>query len=410
MEEQTQPAESKALTLVPLSIGQMEKAKDMSVDEIKSVFRQDTATDVEARKTTARMTEASQNYLKVSRGLGIAIHELLAENDDLQKKWSQVLTALATRQDGGAADFKQKLASAHIPFFSDRAKKSIEHEIEANILEILPDLLRQQWDVTQKSADRIQVQKTLLAESKEEADQYFRQLGDDIVRYREEAQKAREEFDVCRKELAEIEQKLKENEELEKLLEEAKPLPEGKSVLGSEEYSKLMQRRTGLMSTDDQREITLQTTTQEFRAAKDGYKLTEVQIGELAVTYKAINAISIMLDAFLKVTRPIQQRAIVIINSQAGGLKGAALLAALSQTMNETVKMCAYGMTVMTERAVALGRMDFVDPDMVEEVKKIQASNDAVWNDFTKTQYDLVMEKARPLLEHKELGESESVK
>ena len=410
MEQQTQTAESKALTLVPLSIGQMEKAKDMSVDEIKSVFREDSATDVEARKTTAQMTEASQNYLKVSRGLGIAIHDLLAENDDLQKKWSQVLAALATRQDGSAADFKQKLASAHIPFFSDRAKKSIEHEIEADILEILPDLLRQQWDVTQKSADRIQVQKTLLAGSKEEADQHFRQLGDDIVRYREEAQKAREEFDVCRKELAEIEQKLKENEELEKLLEEAKPLPEGKSVLGSEEYSKLMQRRTGLMSTDDQREITLQTTTQEFRAAKDGYKLTEVQIGELAVTYKAINAISIMLDAFLKVTRPIQQRAIVIINSQAGGLQGAALLAALSQTMNETVKMCAYGMTVMTERAVALGRMDFVDPDMVEEVKKIQAANDGVWNDFTKTQYDLVMEKARPLLEHKELGESESVK
>ena len=410
MEQQTQPAESKALTLVPLSIGQMEKAKDMSVDEIKSVFRQDTATDVEARKTTAQMTEASQNYLKVSRGLGIAIHELLAENDDLQKKWSQVLAALATRQDGSAADFKQKLASAHIPFFSDRAKKSIEHEIEADILEILPDLLRQQWDVTQKSADRIQVQKTLLAESKEEADQHFRQLGDDIIRYREEAQKTREEFDVCRKELAEIEEKLKENEELEKLVEEAKPFPEGKSMLGSEEYSKLMQRRTELMSTDDQREVSLQTTTQEFRAAKDGYKLTEVQIGELAVTYKAINAISIMLDAFLKVTRPIQQRAIVIINSQAGGLKGAALLAALSQTMNETIKMCAYGMTVMTERAVALGRMDFVDPNMVEEVKKIQTSNDAVWNDFTKTQYDLVMEKARPLLEHKELGESESIK
>ena len=121
--------------------------------KIKSVFRQDTATDVEARKTTARMTEASQNYLKVSRGLGIAIHELLAENDDLQKKWSQVLTALATRQEGGAADFKQKLASAHIPFFSDKAKKSIEHEIEANILEILPDLLRQQWDVTLTRAE-----------------------------------------------------------------------------------------------------------------------------------------------------------------------------------------------------------------------------------------------------------------
>jgi hypothetical protein len=113
-----------------------------------------------------------------------------------------------------------------------------------------------------------------------------------------------------------------------------------------------------------------------------------------------------MLDAFLKVTRPIQQRAIIIINSQAGGLRGAELLAALSRTMNETIKMCAYGMTVMTERAVALGKMDFVDPNMIEEVKRIQASNDAVWNDFTKTQYELVMEKARPLLEHKELGEA----
>ena len=404
MDNQTQPAESKALTLLPISVGQLQKAKDMSVDEIKSVFHEDSAADVEARKATTQMTEASQNYLKISRGLGIAIHELLAENDDLQKKWTQVLAALATREDGSGADFKQKLASAHIPFFSDRAKKSIDHEIEVNILEILPDLLRQQWDVTQKAADRIQVQKTLLAESKVEADQQFRQLGDDIIRYRDEAQKAREAFDSCRKELAEIEQKLKENDELEKLVGEGKPLPEGQSMLGSEEYSKLLQRRTELMATDDEREVTLQTTTQEFRATKDGYKLTEVQIGELAVTYKAINAIGIMLDAFLKVTRPIQQRAIVIINAQAGGLKGAQLLAALSQTMNETIKMCAYGMTVMTEQAVALGRMDFVDPNMVEEVKRVQASNDAVWNDFTKTQYDLVMEKARPLLEHKELA------
>ncbi len=128
MEQQTQPAESKALTLAPLSIGQMEKAKDMSVDEIKSAFSQDTAADVQARKETVQMTEAGRTYLKVSRGLGIAIHELLAENDDLQKKWSQILAALATRQDGSAADFKQKLASAHIPFISERAKKSIEHE------------------------------------------------------------------------------------------------------------------------------------------------------------------------------------------------------------------------------------------------------------------------------------------
>lgn len=404
MAQQTQTEISSELALVPLSIGRLEKAKDMSVDEIKSAFRQDTAADIEASEATARMTEAGRNYLKVSRGLGIAIYELLSENDGLQKKWAQVLGSLAARQAGSTADFKQKLASAHIPFLSERIKKSIEHEIEVDVLDVLPDLLRQQWDITQKSADRIQVQKTLLAESKTEADRYFRQLGEDIIRYREEAQKAREDFDACRKELAEIERRLKENEELEKLIEEGKPLPDGKSAVGSEEYSRLMQRRTELMADDDEREVKLQTTTQEFRAAKDGYKLTEIQIGELAVTYKAINAIGIMLDAFLKVTRPIQQRAIVIINSQAGGLQGAQLLAALSRTMNDTVRMCAYGMTVMTERAVALGRMEFVDPGMVDEVKKIQDANDAVWNDFTKTQYDLVMEKARPLLEHKELG------
>ena len=407
MAQQTQTEISRELALVPLSIGRLEKAKDMSVDEIKSAFRQDTAADIEASEATARMTEAGRNYLKVSRGLGIAIYELLSENDGLQKKWAQVLGSLAARQAGSTADFKQKLASAHIPFLSERIKKSIEHEIEVDVLDVLPDLLRQQWDITQKSADRIQVQKTLLAESKTEADRYFRQLGEDIIRYREEAQKAREDFDACRKELAEIERRLKENEELEKLIEEGKPLPDGKSAVGSEEYSRLMQRRTELMADDDEREVKLQTTTQEFRAAKDGYKLTEIQIGELAVTYKAINAIGIMLDAFLKVTRPIQQRAIVIINSQAGGLQGAQLLAALSRTMNDTVRMCAYGMTVMTERAVALGRMEFVDPGMVDEVKKIQDANDAVWNDFTKTQYDLVMEKARPLLEHKELGEDD---
>jgi hypothetical protein len=36
-----------------------------------------------------------------------------------------------------------------------------------------------------------------------------------------------------------------------------------------------------------------------------------------------------------------------------------------------------------------------------------QAENDTVWNDFNKAQYEPVMEKARPLLEHKEPGESE---
>jgi hypothetical protein len=72
--------------------------------------------------------------------------------------------------------------------------------------------------------------------------------------------------------------------------------------------------------------------------------------------------------------------------------------------------MCAHGITGMTERAVRLGWMDFVNPNMVEEVNKIQTQYSAVWNDFTKTQYDVVMEKARLLLEHKKLGESESVK
>ena len=124
MAQQTQTEDSKDLALVPLSVGQLEKAKDMSVDEISSAFRQETAADIEAGEATARMTEAGRNYLKVSRGLGIAIHELLSENEGLQKKWSQVLTALAGRQDGSTGDFKQKLASAHIPFLSERVKKS----------------------------------------------------------------------------------------------------------------------------------------------------------------------------------------------------------------------------------------------------------------------------------------------
>ncbi len=58
MEQKTQPSESKDLALVPLSIGQLEKAKEMSVDEIKSVFRRDSAADVESQKATAQMTEA----------------------------------------------------------------------------------------------------------------------------------------------------------------------------------------------------------------------------------------------------------------------------------------------------------------------------------------------------------------
>ncbi len=37
--------------------------------------------------------------------------------------------------------------------------------------------------------------------------------------------------------------------------------------------------------------------------------------------------------------------------------------------------------------------MDFVDPAMVEEGSKIQAENDAVWNDFNKAQYEPVMER-----------------
>lgn len=402
---ETTTATDNRLSLVPLTVDRLKGARDMTVADIKSLFRQDSALDLESRKATSQMTEASVSYLKVARGLGAAINEILAESEELQKRWPEILAALARREDGGGADFKRKLASSGIPLLSGWAKKSIEEEASTNILEVLPDLLRQQWNITQKAADRIRVQKTLLVESQTEAEEQYRHLGEEIIRLREAAALAKSEFDETRKELAGLEQKLKENEELEDLVAEGKPLPEGKAPLGNTEYEELIRRRTEIMVNDDDREVALQTTTQEFRASKDGYRMTEIQIGELAVTHKAINAVEIMLNSFLKVTRPIMMRSIVILNSQSSGLKGAMLLQALGQTMNDTLRMCAYGMTVMTEQAVALGRMDFLEPATVEEVKKIQASNDAVWNDFTKDQYALVMQKAQPLLEHKELNE-----
>jgi hypothetical protein len=157
------------------------------------------------------------------------------------------------------------------------------------------------------------------------------------------------------------------------------------------------------MEKDGDQEIKLQTITQQFRATKDGYALTELQIGELNTTRKGMNAISIMLEAFLEITRPIMLRSINIMNAQTSGLRGATLLQALGQSMNETIKMCAYGMTVMTEQAMALGRIDFIEENTISEVKAIQSANDQVWNDFTRVQYDSVMEHANLLLEHKAL-------
>ena len=125
--------------------------------------------------------------------------------------------------------------------------------------------------------------------------------------------------------------------------------------------------------------------------------MTELQIGELTTTLKAINAISTMLNAFIKVTRPIMMRSIVIINAQRDGIQAANMLYALSESMNSTIKMCAYGMTHMTEQAVMLGNKDFIEDDTIEEVKTIQAANDKVWKEFTRKQYDNVMEKVKPL-------------
>lgn len=385
-----------------LALVDFEKAKTMSVQDFQAICSQQTAEELAGKEQRKELTQASMVLLKAARGLGASVNEILQQNEGLQKRWADVVADLAKGKDGSGTDLERKAAS--LPFVGGLFKKRIENRMSVNILEVLPELLRQQWDVTDAAAKRVKAQMVMISQSEIQAEEDYVRLGKDQIRLREEATKKREEFDSIRKELAEIEAKLKESSEVDDLIADGQSIPEGKKALSGDEYSALMTRRTEITSQDNNLEIALQTVTQEFRATKDGYAMTELQIGELSTTKKGMNAISIMLDAFLKVTRPIMMRSIVILNAQSSGLRGAALLQSLGQSMNETLKMCAYGMTVMTEQAMALGRMDFLEKGTIAEVKQIQAANDKVWDQFTKTQYDNVMKRTKPLLEHAALA------
>lgn len=390
--------------LIPWTAGAVEKAKAMTVDDFKTHFLTQTDHDLAAQKESAAMTQAGVQYMTASRGLGKAIDEILTENDTLQKKWGEVIADLAKGEEGSQGGFMRKLASSSIPIASGWAKGQIEKGIESNILEILPDLLRQQLDITEKASDRVQIQITILTASKKETENSFLELGEKKNLLRAQAMEAREVFDKCRGRLAEIDAQLKENEDLDNLLAEGKSLPEGKKPLSEAEYGELIKERSELIPQDGANEIALQKATQELKAVNDGYKMTEIQIGQMNTTLKAMSAIGTMLEAFLKVTKPIMMKSIIIINSQASGTRGAALLNALGQTMNETLKICSLGMTVMTQQAMTLGSQEFLKTATVEEVKAIQATNDTTWRDFTRTQYDLVMKRIQPILEHPELA------
>ncbi|MFA5961605.1 MAG: hypothetical protein WC848_02910 [Parcubacteria group bacterium] len=391
--------QEKTLANLPiLAIGDFDKAKAMTVDDFKSVYSQQTAEEIAGKQQRKDMTDAAVVYMKAARGLGASVNEILMENEGLQKRWGEVMGDLVKGKDGSGSDLERKATG--LPIIGTFFKKRIDSRMTANILEVLPDLLRQQWDVTEKAAMRVKAQMVMLVQAEKQAEGDYRRLGDDQIRLRDEAMKKNDEFNKLRAELSNIEAQLAASSEVDDLIATKQPVPEGKKALSSDDYAKLMQRRTEIMEQDNDREIELQTVTQTFRATKDGHAMTELQIGELNTTRKAMNAISIMLDAFLKVTRPIMMRSIVIMNAQSSGLKGATLLQALGQSMNESLKMCAYGMTVMTEQAMALGRMEFLEKGTVAEVKQIQLANDKVWNEFTKTQYEQVMQRTKPLLEH----------
>lgn len=385
-----------------LTMDAIEKAKDMSVDELTQLFKEDKVSDVELKNRVAEQSAAHQAFMKTSKGLGRAINELLLENEDLQKKWTDVIKNLAQMKDSAGDDFSRKTAtSSWIPgFLRKRAKKSLEKKIDTNILEVLPNLLQSQWVITEKASNRVDAQKILLKQSQGEAEQYFKDLADDMKKFRGEVQKKREEFDKGRVKLTEIEAILKENSELEILLDEGKVLPEGKVILVEKDYNDLVTERTKLVDMDNDRDLALQTVIQQLRASKDGYKMTEMQIGQLSTTLKSLSSISTMLKSFLKVTRPIMMRSITILNAEREGIRAANLLYALSESMNATLKMCAYGMTHMTEQAVMLGNKDFLENATVEEVKRIQDANDKIWKEFTDKQYQNVLAKVKPIMEH----------
>lgn len=366
-----------AKKMTALTVEDLKKAETMKVEDLEKLFKSDTTEDVSLRNQAIAESEANKKFLAASRGLGLAINDLLGQYQHLLKKWPEILATLDVQ------GMKRKLAASSIPGVAGWAKRSIQKQIEETILETLPDLLLEQLGITQKADKRVDVQRTSLLQAQTAAEQSYTSLAEEMIRLRNVVKQKYAEFEAARKELQEIDAKLKD-----------------KDNLSEEEFASLTRKRTDLISKDNDQELAVQTMTQELRATEDGYKMTELQIGQLTTTLKSINAISTMLKAFLKVTEPIMRRSIVILNAQKAGIDAANLLYALSETMNHTLKICSYGMTVMTQQAVALGNKDFLEKHTIDEVKSIQQANNKVWDDFTKVQYAKVMEKVQPLLSY----------
>lgn len=361
--------------ITALTVEDLKKAETMKVEELEKLFKQDTTEDVSLRNKAIAESEANKKFMAASRGLGLAINDLLMEYQHLLKRWPEIIATLDVQ------GLKRKLAASSIPGVSGWAKKRIQKQIEETILEALPKILLEQLSITQKADKRVDVQRVSILQAQTAAEQSYTSLAEEMIRLRNVVKQKYAEFEAARKELQEIDAKMND-----------------KDKLSEEEFTSLTRKRTDLVSKDNDMELAVQTLTQELRATEDGYKMTELQIGQLTTTLKSINAISTMLKAFLKVTEPIMKRSIVILNAQKAGIDAANLLYALSETMNHTLKICSYGATVMTQQAVALGNKDFLEKHTIDEVKAIQEANNKVWDSFTQAQYAKVMEKVQPLL------------
>ncbi len=360
--------------MTTLTLEELKSAEKMSVEQLGQLFQQDTMEDIQLQNKAISESDANKKFMAASRGLGHAINELLLEHESLQKRWPEILATL------DAKGLMRKLAAGE-GFIGRWAKKRINAKIDKTILEALPDLLLEQLRVTQKADKRVDVQKTAILQAQKAAEQSYLHLSEEIIRLRKLAREKKEAFDKARSEIKETDAKLKD-----------------KDKLSEEEFAELTKKRAELITTDNDKELDLQTTTQDLRATEEGFNMTELQIGQLTTTHKTANAISTMLKAFLRVTEPIMKRSIVILNAQKAGIEASELLYALSETMNYTLKICSYGMTVMTQQAIMLGNKDFLEKHTIEEVKTIQKANDSLWDHFTETQYAKVMEKMQPLL------------
>lgn len=363
--------------MAALSLKDLENAEGRTVEELSKLFQSDTVEDVALQNKDIAEGEAQKKFLAASRGLGHAINAMLMDYEHLQTRWPMIIATL------DAKGLKRKLATSGLPMVSGWAKKSINAQIDKAILTELPDLLVAQLKITRKADKKVDVQRTAILASQTAAEQSYSDLADDMIKFRKMVETANTKYENSRKRLKEIDLLLEKEDELSEA-----------------EFTKLTKEKVQLRNADNDLELALQTVTQELRATKDGYHMTDLQIGQLTTTLKSINAISTMLKAFLKVTEPIMRRSIVILNTQQAGIDAANLLYALSESINHTLKMCSYGMTVMTQQAVMLGNKDFLEKHTTDEVKQIQAANDAVWDNFTRTQVAKVMEKAKPLLSY----------